>query len=235
MIEKLMEWVARLVVTSGGRLGLSVGTNVALVIVLLSGGLAQIRYDKEGLSVKPADQDVAERVASLFDQEQPLPGVREALEQRRFFELTGGNRAAEPVVAALAKLGAEHALVKELQRRSLANRAPFAPGKREAVVVVAASESINEGEAAVCDPDDLERMHLLVWTPDRRHGVIVRAVKGISCNRPDATVVALSQKDRAKLEFPDSETQAVADVYVSRPPEPHVPSPATAAAPAAAS
>lgn len=233
MTEKLMEWVAQLVVTSGGRLGLSIGANVALAIVLLSGGLAQIRYDKEGLSVKPADQDVAERVASLFDQQQPLPGVREALEKRRFFELAGGNRAAEPVVAALAKLGAEDALVKELHRRSLANRAPFAPGKRDAVVVVPASESINEGEAAVCDPDDLERMHLLVWTPDRRHGVIVRAVKGISCNRPDATVVALSRKDRAKLEFPDTETQAVADVYVSRPPEPFVPSAATAAAPAA--
>lgn len=233
MTEKLMEWVAQLVVTSGGRLGLSIGANVALAIVLLSGGLAQIRYDKEGLSVKPADQDVAERVASLFDQQQPLPGVREALEKRRFFELAGGNRAAEPVVAALAKLGAEDALVKELHRRSLANRAPFAPGKRDAVVVVPASESINEGEAAVCDPDDLERMHLLVWTPDRRHGVIVRAVKGISCNRPDATVVALSRKDRAKLEFPDTETQAVADVYVSRPPEPFVPSAVTAAAPAA--
>ena len=235
MTEKLMEWLARLVVTSGGRLGLSVGTNVALAIVLLSGGVAQVRYDKEGFSVKPADQDVAERVASLFDQEAPLPGVREALEKRRFFDLAGGNVTAEPVVAALAKLGAEHALVKELHRRSLANRAPFAPRQRETVVVVPAPESIGEGEAAVCDPDDLERMHLLVWTPDRRHGVIVRAVKGISCNRPDATVVALSPKDRAKLEFPDTETQAVADVYVSRPPEPHVPSPATAAAPAAAS
>ncbi|MGE5794992.1 MAG: hypothetical protein ACM36B_20010 [Bacteroidota bacterium] len=235
MTEKLIEWVARLVVTSGGRLGLSVGTNVALAIVLLSGGIAQIRYDKEGFSVKPADQDVAERVASLFDQEQPLPGVREALEKRRFFDLTSGNPATEPVVTALAKLETEHALVKELHRRTLANRAPFAPRKRDAVVVVAASESINEGEAAVCDPDDLERMHLLVWTPDRRNGVIVRAVQGISCNRPDATVVALSQKDRAKLEFTDDEARAMADVYVSRPPEPHVPGPATAAAPGAAS
>jgi hypothetical protein len=235
MTEKLIEWVARLVVTSGGRLGLSVGANVALAIVLLSGGLAQIRYDKEGFSVKPADQDVAERVASLFDQEQPLPGVREALQTRRFFELAGGNMAAEPVVAALAKLEAEHALVQELRRRSLANRAPFAPRQRDTVVVVAAPESIGEGEAAVCDPDDLERMHLLVWTPDRRHGVIVRAVQGISCNRTDATVVALSQKDRAKLEFSDAEAQAMADVYVSRPPEPHVPSAASAAAPAAAS
>ena len=235
MTEKLIEWVARLVATSGGRLGLSVGTNVALAIVLLSGGIAQVRYDKEGFSVKPADQDVAERVASLFDQEQPLPGVREALEKRRFFELAGGNLAAEPVVAALAKLEAEHALVQELRRRSLANRAPFAPRQREAVVVVPASESIGEGEAAVCDPDDLDRMHLLVWTPDRRHGVIVRAVQGISCNRTDATIVALSQKDRAKLEFSGTEAQALADVYVSRPPEPHVPSAATAVAPGAAS
>ena len=235
MTEKLIEWVARLVVTSGGRLGLSVGTNVALAIVLLTGGIAQVRYDKEGFSVKPADQDVAERVASLFDQERPLPGVREALEKRRFFELAGGNLAAEPVVAALAKLEAEHALVQELRRRSLANRAPFAPRQREAVVVVPASESIGEGEAAVCDPDDLDRMHLLVWTPDRRHGVIVRAVQGISCNRTDATVVALSQKDRAKLEFSGTEAQALADVYVSRPPEPLVPSAATAVAPGAAS
>jgi hypothetical protein len=235
MTEKLIEWVAKLVATSGGRFGLSVGTNVALAIVLLSGGIAQVRYDKEGFSVKPADQDVAERVASLFDQEQPLPGVREALQERRFFELAGGNRAAEPIVGALAALGAEHALVKELHRRSLANRAPFAPRKRETVVVVPASDSINEGEAAVCDPDDLERMHLLVWTPDRRHGVIVRAVRGISCDRPDATVVALSPRDRAKLEFSDAEAQAKADIYVSRPPEPHVPTAATAAVPAAAS
>jgi hypothetical protein len=235
MTEKLMEWLARLVVTSGGRLGLSVGTNVALAIVLLTGGIAQVRYDKEGFSVKPADQDVAERVASLFDQEHPLPGVREALEKRRFFELAGGNLAAEPVVAALAKLETEHALVQELRRRSLANRAPFAPRQRDAVVVVPASESIAEGEAAVCDPDDLERTHLLVWTPDRRHGVIVRAVQGISCNRTDATVVALSQKDRAKLEFSGTEAQALADIYVSRPPEPHVPSAAAAVAPEAAS
>lgn len=200
---------------------LSLVANVVLVIAIATGGLVRVTVGP--IVIDPIKRDVESRVASLFDdKDQAQVGVKEALGDHNFFQISNKNQTSEDIERALAKLESNNVIVRKLRELSQRGIHPFDGKPRPVAVRTSNDASIASGHAAYCD-SDLEGTFLRIWTPDGVGGVQVKATARIECPPERGNLIELSSDDWLKLAPGDArELQATAKVYPHEPPAPRV-------------